>query len=90
MESILLNDPYNFLTSWPRFLAALPSCSACFWVKKLPGCEGLVTKMTGGTKILLFYDCLPEKTAAFLPNKLTQSCNPYRKRVRVAPGGELF
>jgi len=29
-ESILLNDPYNFLTSWPRLLASLPSCSAFY------------------------------------------------------------
>merc|ERR1719225_1723478 len=64
-ESILLNDPYNFLTSWPRILASLPSCSACFWVKKLPGCESLLTRLTGGTRLLLFYECLPEKTATF-------------------------
>ena len=27
-----------------RLLASLPSCSACFWVKKLPGCESLLTR----------------------------------------------
>merc|ERR1719447_2695394 len=85
-ESILLNDPYNFLTSWPRLLASLPSCSACFWVKKLPGCESLLTRLTGGTRLLLFYECLPEKTATFCPNQVSRSCNPYRKRVKVAPG----
>ena len=29
-ESILLNDPYNFLTSWPKLLTALPSFSFVF------------------------------------------------------------
>ena len=84
-ESILLNDPYNFLTSWPKFLAAVPSCSFCFWVKRLPGCETFLSKITGGTRILLFYECLPLKTATFFPNKRTRSCNPYKKRVKVEP-----
>ena len=84
-ESILLNDPYNFLTSWPKFLASFPSLSCCFWVKKFPGCETILSKVTGGTKILLFYQCLPLKTATFYPNKKVSSCNPYKKRVRVEP-----
>ena len=84
-ESILLNDPYNFLTSWPKFLSSLPSLSCCFWVKKFPGCETFLSKLTGGTRILLFYECLPMKTASFYPNKRVYSCIPYRKRVRVEP-----
>ena len=87
-ESILLNDPYNFLTSWPKFLAAIPSCSFCFWVKRLPGCETFLSKITGGTRILLFYECLPLKTATFFPNKRTRSCNPYKKRVKVEPNSQ--
>eukprot|EP00090_Calanus_glacialis_P004617 TRINITY_DN13469_c0_g1_i6.p1 TRINITY_DN13469_c0_g1~~TRINITY_DN13469_c0_g1_i6.p1 ORF type:complete len:963 (-),score=252.46 TRINITY_DN13469_c0_g1_i6:527-3415(-) len=87
-ESILLNDPYNFLTSWPKFLAAIPSCSFCFWVKRLPGCETFLSKITGGTRILLFYECLPSKTATFFPNKRTMSCNPYKKRVKVEPNNQ--
>eukprot|EP00092_Neocalanus_flemingeri_P015698 GFUD01016992.1.p1 GENE.GFUD01016992.1~~GFUD01016992.1.p1 ORF type:complete len:970 (+),score=249.34 GFUD01016992.1:268-3177(+) len=84
-ESILLNDPYNFLTSWPKFLAAMPSLSCCFWVKRVPGCQTFLSKITGGTRILLFYECLPFKTATFFPNKRTRSCNPYKKRVKVEP-----
>jgi len=42
--------------------------------------------MTGGTRLLLFYECLPEKTATFCPNQVSRSWNPYRKRVKVAPG----
>ena len=84
-ESILLNDPYNFLTSWPKMMASLPSLSCCFWIKKLPGCATLWSKVSGGTKILLFYQCLPHKTATFYPNKRLSSCNPYKKRVRVEP-----
>jgi len=86
-ESILLNDPYNFLTSWPKFLAAIPSCSFCFWVKRLPGCGSFLSKITGGTRILLFYECLPLKTATFFPNKRTHSCNPYMKRIKVEETG---
>merc|ERR1712020_113567 len=52
LESILLNDPYNFLTSWPRLLASLPSLSCCYWVKRMPGCESVLSRLTGGTKIL--------------------------------------
>jgi len=84
-ESILLNDPYNFLTSWPKFLAAMPSFSFCFWIKRYPRCETFLSKITGGTKILLFYECLPFKAATFSPNKMTRSCNPYKKRVKVEP-----
>lgn len=84
-ESILLNDPYNFLTSWPRFLSALPSLSCCFWVKRMPGCESIISRLTGGSRILLFYQCLPNKTAVFYPNKRIPSCNPYKKRIRVEP-----
>jgi len=82
-ESILLNDPYNFLTSWPKMLSSLPSMSAGYYLKKLPGVETFLTKMTGGTMILLFYEVLPDKKAIFYPNKSGKSCNPYRKRVKV-------
>ena len=87
-ESILLNDPYNFLTSWPKFLAALPSFSCCSALKRLPGCETFLSKITGGTRILLFYECLPLKSATFSPNKRMFSCNPYKKRVKVEPASQ--
>jgi len=73
--------------SWPKFLSSLPSLSCCFWVKKFPGCESFLSKVTGGTRILLFYECLPFKTATFFPNKKVYSCNPLKKRVRVEPEG---
>ena len=33
MESILLGDPFNFLSNWPalKVLADVPSCSLCRW-----------------------------------------------------------
>ena len=38
----------------------------------------------GGTRILLFYDCLPNKSATFFPNSSkNRGCNPYKKRVKV-------
>merc|ERR1712029_883353 len=54
-------------------------------MRRIPGCESFVSRMTGGTKILLFFQCLPMKTATFYPNKRVPSCNPYKKRVRVEP-----
>jgi len=87
-ESILLNDPYNFLTSWPKFLSALPSFSCCFWVKRIPLLEAALTKIAGGTRILLFYECLPDKSATFYPNSSrVRSCIPYRKRIQVESTG---
>jgi len=87
-EAILLNDPYKFLTSWPKFLSALPSCSCCFWVKRIPVLETVLSKITGGARILLFYECLPNKCATFYPNKNKQrSCIPYRKRIKVETTG---
>ena len=31
----------------------------------------LISRLTGGTRLLLFYECLPEKTATFCPNQAT-------------------
>ena len=54
----------------------------------MPGCRSFLAKITGGTKILLFYECLPEKTATFLPNKnKSGSCIPYRKRIKAESPG---
>jgi len=72
----------TFFTNWPRFLSAFPSCSCCFWVKRIP----LLNKVSAGTRILLFYDCLPAKSATFYPNSSRAiSCIPYRKRIQVEP-----
>jgi len=41
--------------------------------------------LSGGTRILLFYECLPNKSATFYPNSSkNRGCNPYKKRVKVA------
>ena len=71
IESMLLGDPFNFLTNWPPFSwgRKLPSC-ACFRriysVEKSP-IRWLLTKIFGTT--LLFNSRLTNKKAVFLPNK---------------------
>ncbi len=75
VESLLLGDPFDFLSNWPPFslIKALPSlaCSRCLYrssaVKDLSLC------VTGATGILLFYSTLPDKTHTVRPNK-TGSC----------------
>jgi len=85
VESILLQDPYQFLTSWPRLLQALPACSACSWVRRIPGCSSLLTKVSGGARILLFYECLPDKTASFCPNQVEVSGLGHHHKIPIYP-----
>ena len=44
-------------------------------------------KISGGTKILLFYTCLPNRQASFYPNKKsTRSFLRYKKSLKVEDG----
>jgi len=68
MESVLLGDPFQFLTNWPRIacLARVPSLALCNQVYSLcPGARRVGHALTGATGILLFYSLLPEKRAKF-------------------------
>lgn len=72
-ESMLLGDPFYFLSNWPplKLLERIPSCAVCRFLYKFPRVREALQKISGGTKILLFYTCLPKKTATFFPNKET-------------------
>ena len=117
MESILLGDPFNFLSNWPAFkvLADVPSCSLCArnvtqkfvqpastvrdqWnhafyksillvtcklinshiftsrIYKNEWAQKLFHNVTRATKILLFYNYLPDKRLKFKPNSYKNDC----------------
>ncbi len=76
-ESILLGDPFNFLSNWPvlKWLRDLPSCSICPHLYKNRSIQKLFNRITGATGILLFYNILPTKKMTFKPNSKRQNCN---------------
>lgn len=76
-ESILLGDPFDFLSNWPKlkFLLDIPSCSLCSYMYKNNFVQKLFHKVTGGSAILLFYNVLPSKKLKFRPNERTRDCN---------------
>jgi len=58
----------------------IPDPEHCYLYKKIIR----IHEHAGGTRILLFYECLPNKSATFYPNSSkNRGCNPYRKRVKV-------
>ncbi len=68
IESMLLGDPFQFLTNWPpvKLLRQLPACD-CFRKLYAFGCvRTAFATMMGNT--LLFQSQLPEKKAVFQPN----------------------
>ncbi len=74
-ESMLLGDPFYFLSNWPplKLLKKIPSCAVCRFLYKFPRVRDFLQKVSGGAKILLFYSCLPSKRVSFYPNtKATQ------------------
>ncbi|XP_040583942.1 transient receptor potential cation channel protein painless [Lepeophtheirus salmonis] len=84
-ESMLLGDPFYFLSNWPaiKLLKKLPHCGVCRILYKFPFMRDLLQKVTGGTKILLFYSCLPSKRATFFPNKRGKSLFGYKRSLRI-------
>ena len=71
IESMLLGDPFHFLTNWPPFSWAtkLPSCNcfrSIYSFEKSP-IRLILTKIFGTT--LLFNSRLKNKKSIFLPNK---------------------
>ena len=75
-EAVLLGDPSNFLSNWPamKILKDVPSLGLC---KALYGnaiIRDISHKITGATRILLFYSWLPGKKLKLTPNKNDQLC----------------
>eukprot|EP00095_Tigriopus_kingsejongensis_P004014 snap_masked-scaffold5_size1054832-processed-gene-0.1 protein:Tk04014 transcript:snap_masked-scaffold5_size1054832-processed-gene-0.1-mRNA-1 annotation:"transient receptor potential cation channel protein painless" len=79
-ESILLGDPFNFLSQWPalKWLLNIPSCSLCAQLSKSRTMQRIFNKITGATGILLFYTFLPTKKLTLQPNVRKSRCDCLR------------
>merc|ERR1719220_2818248 len=60
MESVLLGDPFDFLSNVPAYLANLPSGSLLRQMYRNPCCRKVISKL-GAKSFLLFYNYLPNK-----------------------------
>jgi len=77
MESILLGDPFDFLSKWPpvSFLAKIPSMALCHQVySHCPSARQAGHAVTGATGILLFYSLLPDKKKKFPSEDDQETC----------------
>ena len=76
-ESILLGDPFNFLSNWPAFkwVKNIPSFSCCLQLYRHRFVQDVFHKITGATGILLFYSYLPEKTMSIKANDTAYDCS---------------
>ena len=75
-ESILLGDPFDFLSNWPAFkwVKNLPSFSCCVQLYRHHFLQDIFHNITGATGVLLFYSFLPEKTMTIKANDATNNC----------------
>merc|ERR1712083_660627 len=73
MESILLGDPFDFLSNMPKYLSTLPSGSCLRQLYKNGICRRIFTKI-GAKGFLLFYASLPEKQVTLKPNVNNKCC----------------
>lgn len=73
IESMLLGDPFDFLSNVPVMLAGLPSCSLFRQLYRSRALSRLFTRI-GVSGILLFYEFLPDKQVTIRPNKPSQDC----------------
>lgn len=81
MESVLLGDPFDFLSAWPpvSFLAKIPSLALCHQVySHCPSARQAGHAVTGATGILLFYSLLPDKKKKFPSEDEEESCGSCR------------
>jgi len=81
MESVLLGDPFDFLSKWPpvSFLAKIPSLALCHQVySHCPSARQAGHAVTGATGILLFYSLLPEKKKKFPSEDDEETCGSCR------------
>ena len=76
-ESVLLGDPFDFLSNWPalKSLSNIPSLSCCVQLYNHKLIQRLFHKLTGATKLLLFYNFLPDKKLTFKPNSKRRDCS---------------
>jgi len=72
-ESMLLGDPFDFLSNVPAMLSNLPSCSLLRQLYRNRTLKRLFTTI-GATEILLFYKFLPSKSVTIRPNQREDDC----------------
>ena len=75
-ESVLLGDPFDFLSNWPAFkwLKNCGSWSCCFQILKNKFCKDTIITVTGAKDILLFYSFMKEAKLTIKPNGRSQNC----------------
>jgi len=76
-ESMLLGDPFDFLSNVPQMLSNLPSCSVFRQLYRNNTMRNIFTKI-GATEILLFYKFFPDKQVTIYPNKRSLDCSCIR------------
>merc|ERR1719422_2677460 len=76
-ESMLLGDPFDFLSNVPAMLSNLPSCSLLRQLYRNKTLKRIFTTI-GATEILLFYKFLPTKSITIHPNQRENECTCLR------------
>ena len=67
-ESMMLGDPFDFLSKVPALLSHLPSCSLLGQLYRSATLKRFFTAF-GATEILLFYRFIPDKSVTIWPNR---------------------
>ncbi|XP_040572206.1 transient receptor potential cation channel subfamily A member 1 homolog [Lepeophtheirus salmonis] len=75
-ESVLLGDPFDFLSNWPKigWIRSIPSISFLRQMYRNKYLQKFFHRVTGATGILLFYSFLPDKKLTIKPNEKLNGC----------------
>ena len=73
LESVLLGDPFNFLSNVPDYLSTLPSGSVLRQLYRNKFCSKIFRKI-GAKRFLLFFTYLPDKQLSLTPNQDARCC----------------
>jgi len=77
LESMLLGDPFDFLSNVPKLLSMIPSCSLLRQLYRNKTMSNIFTKI-GTSEVLLFYRFLPDKQITIAPNNHNDTCCWFR------------
>ncbi|XP_023328490.1 transient receptor potential cation channel protein painless isoform X2 [Eurytemora carolleeae] len=73
LESMLLGDPFDFLSNVPEMVSRIPSCSLLRQLYRNRTLGDLFKKI-GSSEILLFYRYLENKQITIKPNQINKTC----------------
>merc|ERR1712106_40321 len=73
LESVLLGDPFDFLSNVPSYLSRFPSGSCLRQFYKNSCCRKMFRTL-GAKGFLLFYTYLPNKSVTLKPNQSEKCC----------------